>query len=116
MLETRADLADVRLKKAIGPPSKLSATEAEQWKQAVASKISQLTTRLHQLEKTGTEVDDYWTSIYKAKVLGPFLISGCVVGAVLMAGGFYFWYFRLQRYQDRILKRQADSQHDSSEV
>lgn len=36
-----------------------------------------------------------------------FGIIGMSLGIVLMAGGFYLWYSRLQKYQDKLLKREA---------
>jgi hypothetical protein len=85
-LQTRAD---TRLKQAIGPPSNLIQSEAEQWKESTATKISELLkSRLSRLENTGTEVNNCWTSIYKALLLGPFLLADDVIGVLSMNIGF----------------------------
>jgi len=112
VLKTRSDLGEVRLGQAIGPPSKLTDLEAERWKKYIANKISELKSQLSRLEKTGTEVDDYWSSIYKAEFLGPFLLGGIFTGVLLMGSGFYLWYSRLQKYQDKIIARQAEPGQD----
>jgi len=36
------------------------------------------------------------------------IIIGAIFGNIMVLAGFYFWYFKLQRYQDRILKREAE--------
>ncbi len=103
VLQTRVNLADARLKQAIGPPSNLIQSEAEQWKESTATKISELLkSRLSRLENTGTEVNDYWTSIYKALFLGPLLLAGGIIGVLPMNIGFYLWFSRMQKHQDKV--------------
>lgn len=59
VLQTRVNLTGARLKQAIGPPSNLIRSKAEQWIESTATKISVLLkSRLSRLQNTGTEVNN----------------------------------------------------------
>ncbi|HEX2237550.1 MAG TPA: hypothetical protein VHJ19_04160 [Gammaproteobacteria bacterium] len=59
VLQTRVNLANVRLKQAIGPPSNLIRSKAEQWNESTATKISVLLKSwLSRFQNTGTEVNN----------------------------------------------------------
>ncbi|MDQ4146294.1 MAG: hypothetical protein M3120_01115 [Pseudomonadota bacterium] len=103
VLQTRVNLADARLKQAIGPPSNLIRSKAEQWNESTATKISVLLKSwLSRLQNTGTEVNNCKTSIHKALFLGPFLLAGGVIGVLPMNIGFYLWFSRMQKHQDKV--------------
>jgi hypothetical protein len=46
-------------------------------------------------------------SLVNATHLLVILPFDLVIGSLLMVGGFLLWYYKLQRYQDRIIKNQA---------
>lgn len=68
------------------------------------AKLKELEIREARLNQAVTEAD--WTS-RMMHILMAFIGVGSVAGGILTGKGFALWYYRLQRYQDEIVKTQA---------
>lgn len=56
------------------------------------------------LRKISDTAENYYE---RTKGLSPILLSGGILGIIIAFLGFYYWYERLQKYQDMLLRYQA---------
>ncbi len=71
--------------------------------------MNEIKNELERIDKNGDELADYYASIEKVDRWSALLSFSGVIGFFMMILGFYFWYVRVQKYQDIILVDRANS-------
>ena len=89
------------------PPKHLDDSGIERWKKTQEEKIAALFDRWERLQEIHGKSGDYRVWLRIMRRWSYLLLAVGLIGVVIMVLGFYFWYYRLQKYQDRILLKQA---------
>ena len=108
--QVKIDLAVLEWNQAGSPPKTLTTEEAiEKWRSSQKEKKEELQSRLRKLEVSGADAEfEYYSAIRVRKRWRRIAYCIGAIGILLMCIGFRLWYVRLQKYQDKIIRRQAE--------
>lgn len=114
ILSTRTDIAAARLDAEIA--DRMEQSDEQTARRAAAEReVRRHQAELSRLQGSGTEVEEWKDSLRQLRHWQPFIKAQIILGIVMMGAGFWFWYTRVQRYEDRLLKARAELEQTSDD-